>query len=64
VAKVIAQGKDRNQAIERLSGALHELATEGVPNTARFVARIVRGDRFRRGDIGPDLVDEYLPKMG
>jgi len=61
LAKVIARGKDREQAIERLSGALDEFVTEGVSNTARLCARIIRGDRFRRGDLGVDLIDEYLP---
>jgi len=61
LAKVIARGKDRHEAIERLSGALEEFITEGIANTAKLAARIVRGDRFRRGDIGPDLLDEYLP---
>ena len=64
LAKVIAKGKDRTEAIERMCAALEEFNTEGVTNTARLCARIVRGDRFRRGDIGPDLVDEYLPAMG
>ncbi len=64
MAKVIAQGKDRTEAIERLYAALDEMVTEGVTSTARLCARIVRGDRFRRGDIGPDLLDEYLPSMG
>ena len=62
VAKVIARGKDRDEAIDRLSGALDEFAIEGVTNTAKLCARIVRGDRFRRGDIAPDLLDEYLPE--
>lgn len=64
LAKVIARGRDRAEAIERLYAALEEFRTDGVTNTARLCARIVRGDRFRRGDIGPDLVDEYLPSMG
>ncbi|MBI2436019.1 MAG: acetyl-CoA carboxylase biotin carboxylase subunit [Candidatus Hydrogenedentes bacterium] len=61
LAKVIARGQTRDQAIERLSGALDEFVTEGVKNTAKLCARIVRGDRFRRGDLGPDLLEEYLP---
>ena len=62
LAKVIARGQTREEAIERLSGALDEFVTEGVKNTAKLCARIVRGDRFRRGDLGPDLLDEYLPE--
>ncbi len=60
LAKVIARGKTRNEAIERISGALDELFVENITTTAGLCARIIRGDRFRRGDIGPDLLDEYL----
>lgn len=62
LAKVIARGKNRNEAIERLSGALDELFVENIATTAGLCARIVRGDRFRRGDIGPDLLDAYLAR--
>ena len=61
MAKVIARGNTRDEAIERLACALDEFVTEGVSNTAQLCARIVRGERFRRGELGPDLLDEYLP---
>jgi len=61
LAKVIARGKDRTEAIERLACALDEFETEGVKTTAKLCARIVRSDRFRRGDLAPDLLDEFLP---
>jgi len=64
LAKVIARGRDRNEAIERLAAALDEFQAEGIKTTAKLCARIVRGDRFRRGDLAPDLLDEYLPEPG
>ncbi len=64
LAKVIARGKNREEAIARLVGALEEFLTDGVSTTTRLATRIVRGDRFRRGDIGPDLLEEYLPSIG
>jgi len=60
LAKVIARGQDRNETIDRLAGALDEFATEGVTTTAKLCARIIRGERFRRGDIGPDLINEFV----
>lgn len=60
LAKVVARGKNRNQAIERISTALDEFVTEGVQNTAALTARVIRSDRFRRGDVGPDLLGEYV----
>jgi acetyl-CoA carboxylase biotin carboxylase subunit len=62
LAKVIAWGQDRHQAIERLAVALDEFEAIGVDHTAAFSARIIRGDRFRSGDIGPDLIEEFLPR--
>ncbi len=62
LAKVIAHGRTRDEAIERLAVALDEFYTDKVKTTADLCARIVRGDRFRRGDLGPDLIDDYLPK--
>ena len=47
---------------EGLAGALEEFQATGIKNTARLCARIVRSDRFRRGDLGPDLIDEFVPK--
>jgi len=60
LAKIIARGKERQEAIERLSAALQEFAADGIKTTARLCARIVSGDRFRRGDIGPDIIDQYV----
>jgi acetyl-CoA carboxylase biotin carboxylase subunit len=62
LAKVIARGRTREEAIGRLAGALDEMVTDGVRTTARFCANIIRSDRFRRGDLSPDLIDEHLPK--
>lgn len=60
LAKVIARGNHREQAIERLSAALDEMTIDGISTTARFCARIIRSERFREGDLGPDLVGEQL----
>jgi acetyl-CoA carboxylase, biotin carboxylase subunit len=60
LAKVIAHGKDRDEAINRLAGALREFAIEGVKSTADLCARIVSSDRFRRGDIHADIIDDFI----
>ncbi|MFO7775356.1 MAG: acetyl-CoA carboxylase biotin carboxylase subunit [Candidatus Hydrogenedentota bacterium] len=62
LAKVIAHGRDRNEAISRLSGALEEFTTEGMRNTARLCARIVRSNSFRSGELTPSLIDSFLTK--
>ncbi len=62
LAKVIARGRNREEAIVRLVGALEEFALDGVKSTAGLCARVVASDRFRRGDISSDMLEEYLPK--
>ena len=62
LAKVIATGRDREEAIGRLAAALDEFATAGVKNTAKLCAQIVRSDSFRNGDITGDILDQFLPR--
>lgn len=62
MAKVIARGRDRTEAINRLGSALDEFTTEGVKNTARLCARIIRSDSFRRGELSTTLIDSFVPK--
>ncbi|MCH8203547.1 MAG: acetyl-CoA carboxylase biotin carboxylase subunit [Candidatus Hydrogenedentes bacterium] len=60
LAKVIAWGDDRNQAIERLAGALDEFKIQGIKTTTSLCAKIVRSGRFRRGDISMDFLDWFM----
>ena len=60
LAKVISWGSDRNQAIERLAGALDEFKIQGIKTTAGLCAKIVRSGRFRRGDISMDFLDWFM----
>ena len=62
LAKVIAWGTDRNQATERLAGALDEFRVQGIKTTSALCAQILRSGRFRRGDISMGLIDHFLRK--
>ena len=62
LAKVIAWGEDRDQAIDRLAGALDEFRIQGVMTTAAFCSKIVRSGRFRRGDLAMSMIDDFIPK--
>lgn len=42
IAKVVAWGRDRNEATARLVGALEELQVEGVPTTREFALNVLR----------------------
>jgi acetyl-CoA carboxylase biotin carboxylase subunit len=60
IAKVVAHGADRDQAINRLVGALNEFTAVGIQTTARLCATILDSGRFRRGELTPDLIDYFL----
>jgi acetyl-CoA/propionyl-CoA carboxylase biotin carboxyl carrier protein len=42
IAKVVAWGRDRDEATARLIGALEELKVEGVPTTREFALNVLR----------------------
>lgn len=60
LAKVIAHGKDRMEAIHTMRRALDEIIIEGVPTTIPFHRRIIEDSRFVRGDYRMNLVEELL----
>ena len=49
--KLIAHGRDRMEAIERLKRALDELVIEGVDTTASLHKKILESEGFIKGDI-------------
>jgi acetyl-CoA carboxylase biotin carboxylase subunit len=60
VAKLIAWGSDRGEAIERMLRALDETRIEGIRTTAELQRMILESERFRSGDLNTRLVGELL----
>ena len=58
LAKVIAFGKTRKDAICRLKRALDEMAIEGVPTTIPFFKFLLRNEDFIRGDFTADFIEK------
>lgn len=61
LAKIIAWGNDRAQAIARLDRALCELHVGGVKTTAPLALRVLRDPRFQAGDFDTHFLDHYKP---
>ncbi len=59
VAKVTAWGRDRAEAIRRMSRALSEFQIVGVATNIPFHERIMSLDAFRRGDLTTDFLEEH-----
>jgi acetyl-CoA carboxylase biotin carboxylase subunit len=57
VAKLIAYGKDRNEAIQRLHRALDEFIIEGVKTTIPFHQKLIKRKEFISGDFDTGFLD-------
>jgi acetyl-CoA carboxylase biotin carboxylase subunit len=60
VAKVIAHGADRPQAIARMRRALEEYLVEGIKTTIPFHARVLADPRFVEGAYSTAFVETQL----
>ncbi|MGE4426763.1 MAG: biotin carboxylase N-terminal domain-containing protein [Solirubrobacteraceae bacterium] len=57
LAKVIAYGKDREQALARLTGALENLRVLGVTTNAGFLTRLLAVPEVVAGDFDTGLIE-------
>jgi acetyl-CoA carboxylase, biotin carboxylase subunit len=62
LAKVIAWGRDRDEAIARMRRAVGEMHVAGVPTTLPFHARLLADRRFRLGDVHTRFVEDDLAR--
>ncbi|MDR5704418.1 MAG: acetyl-CoA carboxylase biotin carboxylase subunit, partial [Armatimonadota bacterium] len=60
IAKVIAWGKDREEAISRMKRALQEFDIGGVKTTIPFHLRVLENAFFRRGEIYTNFVQRRI----
>ncbi|MDQ7877916.1 biotin carboxylase N-terminal domain-containing protein [Microbacterium sp. QXD-8] len=61
IAKVIAHGSDRAQAIERLDAALAETVLLGVDSNLGFLRALLADPGVRGGDMDTGLIDRLPP---
>ena len=62
LAKLIAWGTDRREAIARLDRALGETRFLGIRTNIEFMRRVLAEKDFVRGDIHTKWLDEYLER--
>ncbi len=60
LAKVIAWGRNRDEALKRAVRAMEETVIEGVPTTVSLTLRILRDRRFQVGNINTSFVESLL----
>ncbi|SFJ31134.1 acetyl-CoA carboxylase biotin carboxylase subunit [Thermoflavimicrobium dichotomicum] len=59
IAKLIVWGKDRQEALERMTRALKEFAIEGVHTTIPFHLKLINHPKFVEGDFHIQFLEEY-----
>ncbi len=63
LAKLIAHGKNRAEAICRMERALEEYIIEGIETTIGFQKKIISNSAFKRGEYDTSFVNELLGKL-
>ena len=63
IAKLIAFGKDRPEAIMRMQRALEMFIVEGIHTTIPLHRRIMADEEFRAGNIDTKYVERLLARM-
>ena len=62
IAKLIAYGNDRTEAIDRMARALDEFVIEGIKTTIPFHKKVMQNSSFRRGEFNTSFVENFLGK--
>jgi len=63
LAKVVAWGVDRDEAIVRMRRALSEMRVVGVPTTIPFHLRLLSDERFVSGDVHTRFIEDEFARM-
>ncbi|PMR72305.1 acetyl-CoA carboxylase biotin carboxylase subunit [Billgrantia endophytica] len=63
MAKIIAHGADREEAIANLSRALEEVVVEGLHNNSAFLSNILRDFKFKQGGVTTGYVDDFFARQ-
>jgi acetyl-CoA carboxylase biotin carboxylase subunit len=62
IAKLIVRGKDREEAISRMSRALEMFIVEGIHTSIPLHRRILADPDFRAGHTDTKFMDRYIPE--
>ncbi|WP_247647105.1 biotin carboxylase N-terminal domain-containing protein [Arthrobacter sp. E3] len=63
LAKVIAWGTDRDQALERLDAALHDYVVLGVPTNVEYLRLLLADPDVQAGRLDTTLIERKLPEL-
>ncbi|MCK9918630.1 acetyl-CoA carboxylase biotin carboxylase subunit [Microbacteriaceae bacterium K1510] len=64
IAKVIAHGATRDEALDKLADALDRTVVAGPRTNAGFLAALARADDFRQGAFDTSFIDSHMEALG
>ena len=64
IAKVIAHGATRAEAIDRLVGALDATVVDGLKSNRAFLARLADHPEFRAGTVDTGFIARHMAELG
>ena len=63
LAKVVAWGADRAEALSRLDAALRDYVVLGVPTNVEYLRLLINDDDVRAGRLDTNLIERKLPGL-
>lgn len=63
IMKLAVWGADRVEAVQRMRNALNEFVIEGVKTTVPFHKEIMKNERFLKGDIHINFIEEAIGEV-
>jgi acetyl/propionyl-CoA carboxylase alpha subunit len=64
IAKLVAHGPDRSQAVARMRRALAEYRIEGIKTTVGFFGELLGDPQFLAGDLSTGFIEEFFARRG
>ena len=62
IAKIIAYGSNRNEAISKMKRALEELVIDGIDTNRDFLFEIIKNPNFIRGNFDTSFIEKEILK--
>ena len=62
IAKLIAYGKDREEAVRKMRSALGETLIEGISTNIDFDYELVNSPAFMKGNTDTGFIQKHFPK--
>jgi acetyl-CoA carboxylase biotin carboxylase subunit len=63
LAKIIAWGRDRTEALARMRRAIDETEIQGIKTNLDYLALVLSDPRFQAGDVDVEFVERQLAEL-